>query len=69
MAGNLKNLIIMILNERCFTKATIVDLPTNNEMFRAITGKKYELARNENIWNNVSELCIVKWLVNAYDYQ
>ena len=45
--GNLKNLIIIILNERCFTKAIIVDLPTNNETFRAITGQKYELARNE----------------------
>ena len=45
--GNLKNLIIIILNERCFTKAIIVDLPTNNETFRAITGHKYELARNE----------------------
>ena len=45
--GNLKNLIIIILNERCFTKAIIVDFPTNNETFRAITGQKYELARNE----------------------
>ena len=45
--GNLKNLIIIILNERCFTKAIIVDLSTNNETFRAITGQKYELARNE----------------------
>ena len=60
---------MVIWNEKCITKEIIVNLPTNNETFSAITGQKYELARNEIIWNKVSELYMGKWLVGGYGYQ
>ena len=42
---------------------------TNSETFNAITCQKYEPASNEVMYNKVNEFCIVKWLVNANEYQ
>ena len=50
----LENLIIL-LNEKSVTKATIANLSTNSETFSAITGQKYEPASNKVMCNKVDE--------------
>ena len=59
--------MVLLSNEKCITKTTIINYPTNNETISAITVQKYELARNEIMCNKVNELNIVKKLVSTDD--
>ena len=64
-----ENLATLLNEKSIIKKKLLLILPSNSEIFNAITGQNYEPASNEVVRNKDNELCIMKWLVSSNEYQ